>query len=488
VNSEAPRNEAPRDEAPCDGLVVAALQEAADAGAESLRAGGSAVDAAVATAFALSVVDAASCGIGGYGGFLTYAPPDGAPVQVDFNTWVPQRLDASSLRMPGDIASLHEGGGSVAPLAVVPGLLAAHERFGRRPLAEVLRPAIRLARDGFPIGRELARAFSDHWVRTEGGEAGFASLFYASGEPPARGSLLVQADLAVTLETIARDGVAAFRGGRIVDAICATVQADGGFLEPSDFADERIAVGPAESTDFEAATIYGPPRETSGTGVLFSALAHIEPDRLGQNRGRAYVTELARALGLAWDERSRAALAALNANHTTHLCTADAGGGLASLTFTHGPRRFGSGLVGEGTGIILNSGINLFAPTADGPLAVTNMAPVIVLDSNGDRHAVGSVGGPRIPGIILSSVVDVVHYGASIATSIAAPHLSVRATDGVLEAEPELLQVMELDGTGRTLVAGVSFGATSGITHTPRGALAGADPRFESGVARVQRG
>lgn len=467
------------------GLVVSALQSASDAGARSLRAGGSAVDGAVATAFALSVVDAMSCGIGGYGGFLTYAPPTGTPFQIDFNTWVPRRFDASSLRMPGDIASLHEGGRSVAPLAVVPGLLAAHERFGKQPLADVLAPSIELARDGFPIGRELARALRDHWVRTGGGEPEFASVFFSKGEVPERGSLLVQGDLAETLKTIARDGVEAFRGGPIVEAICSTVRADGGCLEPADFADDRSRIEPAESTNFESATVYGPSRETSGTGVVFSALSHVEPGRLGPNRARAYVTELARALGLAWDERSRAALAALNARHTTHLCVADADGGLASLTFTHGPRRFGSGLVAAGTGIVLNSGINLFAPMAGGPLAVTNMAPVIVLDANGNRHAVGSVGGPRIPGIVLSTVIDVVHFGSSIAEAIAAPHLSVRATDGVLEAEPELLRVMGLDETDRTLVAGLSFGATSGITQTTQGALPGADPRFESGVARV---
>jgi gamma-glutamyltranspeptidase / glutathione hydrolase len=470
-------------EAPVDGLVVAALQEAADAGARSLRAGGSAVDAAVATAFALSVVDTASCGIGGYGGFLTYAPPSGTPVQVDFNTWVPGRLDASYLRVPGELDTLQEGGGSVAPPAVVPGLLAAHERFGRQPLPDLLRPSIELARDGFPVGRELARALSDHWVRTKGGEPGFAECFYPSGTVPERGSRLVQADLAGTLEAIAREGAEAFRTGPIVDAICSTVRADGGFLEPADFAEDRISIAPAESVRFESGTVYGPPRATSGTGVLFSALSHVDPAKLGRNRERAYISELARALTLAWHERSRAALAALNANHTTHLCASDGDGGLASLTFTHGPRRFGSGLVAPGTGIVLNSGLNLFAPTDSGPLAVTNMAPVIVVDEQGSRHAVGSVGGPRIPGIILTAVVDVLHYGSSIAAAIAAPHLSVRVTDDVLELEAELLPVLGLDGAGRTLVAGVSFGATSGITHTPRGSLAGADPRFESGVA-----
>jgi gamma-glutamyltranspeptidase / glutathione hydrolase len=467
------------------GLALAAVQEAADAGAKALAAGGTAIDAAVATAFALCVVDPASCGLGGYGGFLVYAPPSGTPVQIDFNTWVPERLDASALRIPGDPAPLIDGGGAVAPLAVVPGLLAAHSEFGRLPLAEVLLPSVELARDGFEIGRELTRALSDHWVRTGGGEPGFASIFYAAGGPPEGRSHLVQDDLAVTLDAISRLGIEAFRSGPIVDAVCATVGADEGFLTPEDFAEDRVTITPAESTMFQSATVYGPSRETSGTGVVFSALAHIEPSQLGANRERGYVEELARALGLAWQERSRAAMAALTSRHTTHLCTADADGGLAALTFTHGPRRFGSGLVAKGTGIVLNSGLNLFAPTAAGPLAVTNMAPVIVEEANGDRHAVGSVGGPRIPGIILTSVVDVVHYGSTMAAAIAAPHLSVRAIDGALEAEPELLQRLGVDETGLPIVAGEAFGATCGITQTTGGWIAGPDPRFETGVARA---
>lgn len=466
------------------GLVVASHQAAADAGAGALAAGGNAVDAAVATAFALTVVDPASCGLGGYGGFLVYAPPTGAPVLVDFNTWAPRRLDHSLVRIPGDTVQPRDGGISVAPPAVVPGLLAAHALHGRCPLPDLVAPAVRLARDGFAIGRDLTRALSDHWVRTEGGAPEFASVFLSSGRPPERGSLLVQPDLAVTLETIARDGAESFRTGPIVEAICAAAAADGGFVEPEDLAHEGVVVREPEQGAFESAVVYGPTRETSGAGVLFSALGHVETSRLGAGRGREYVIELARALRLAWDERSRAARAALSSQHTTHLCAADDGGGLASLTFTHGHRRFGSGLVAPGTGVVLNSGINLFAPTPAGPLPVTNMTPVIVEESNGDRHAVGSVGGPRIPGIVLSTVVDLVHHGASIAEAIAAPHLCVRPVDGALEAEEELLALLG-DDAGFPLVAATSFGTTCGITVTSAGAAPGPDHRFEYGLARA---
>jgi len=473
----------PAGSAAATGVVVAAHQAAADAGMGALVAGGSAVDAAVAAGFALCVVDPANCGLGGYGGFLTYAPPNGSPLQVDFNTSVPSRVDVAALRLPGDLATLVDGGGAVAPPTVVPGLLAAHARFGQLPLAELVLPAVRLAGEGFPVGRDLARALAEHWERTEGGRAEFAAIFFPEGCPLEEGARLVQPDLALTLEAIASSGTEPFRVGRIVDAICETTTAGGGFLEPADFVRDPVGVGPATAVSFESATVYGPPRETSGAGVLFSALSRIDPSRLGTNRERAYVAELSGALRAAWQERTDAARVALNARHTTNLCTADAGGGLVALTFTHGSLWFGAGLVASGTGIVLNAGANLFAAAAGGPLAVTNMSPVVVDEGEGRRHALGGTGGARIPGILLSAVVDVVHYRVALADALAAPHLSVRALDGVLEAEPELLESLgDLEGSPLGLR---DFGPAAGVTRTKAGLFPAVDPRFGSGVAVV---
>jgi gamma-glutamyltranspeptidase len=97
------------------------------------------------------------------------------------------------------------------------------------------------------------------------------------------------------------------------------------------------------------------------------------------------------------------------------------------------------------------------------------------------RHALGGTGGPRIPGILLTAAVDVVHYGTTLAAALAAPHLSVRALDGALEAEPELLEV-----AGRGFELGLSdFGPASGITRTAGGCIPATDPRFDSGVGVV---
>lgn len=463
-----------------DGVVVAASQAAADAGGEVLGAGGSAIDAAVATALALAVVEPSQCGLGGYGGFLTYAPSGSPPVQVSFNTWIPERLDDSVLQLPGSSAPLIDGGRVVAPPAVVPGLVAAHHRFGRLPLNEVTAPAIRLARQGFPVGVELMNSLADHWIRTNGGSPDFAAIFFSRGRPPRVGELLIQADLAATLETLSDSS---FRVGAIVDAICDTVSRDGGFLEPADFDADRVTVGPAASIKWSGGRLYGPAEPVSGTGILFQALAAVEGAHLGANRQAAYLNAVSTALGAAWNERLRVARGDPHAAHTTHLCVVDRTGAVASLTFTHGRRTFGSGLVASRTGVLLNAGVGLYARSRNGRAAVTNMTPIVIETEDGARHALGAVGGPRIPAIMLTAAVDVIHYGYTLAEAVAAPHLAVRPGDNMLEAEPPLLERAGAGTSWSTLKAGETFGPATGVTWTGDRAVAAPDPRFHTGVA-----
>src|SRR5581483_117557 len=102
----------------------------------------------------------------------------------DFDTWLPEGFDPERLRTPGGIGPMERGGRGVAPPAVVPGLLAAHERFGARPRPEVLAPAIRLARDGFPVGPYLAWALEQHLADGSAGHGGdFDAVFYPGGSP-----------------------------------------------------------------------------------------------------------------------------------------------------------------------------------------------------------------------------------------------------------------------------------------------------------------
>jgi gamma-glutamyltranspeptidase / glutathione hydrolase len=459
------------------GAVVTPQLLAADAGAELLAAGGSAVDAAIAAAFALCVVDPSNCGIGGYGGFLVYAPADGEPALVDFNTWVQAGFESAQLRAPGAIGSMVRGGASVAPPAVVAGLIGAHERFGRCARTEVLAPAIRLARHGFPIGPYLAWALSEHLADIDSiDDAEFGATFYPGGRPRAAGELLVQRELAATLEAIVDRGADALRTGRIAEAICEAVVADGGVLALADLADEHVVIGAPTTMNFAGSTLHGPPLEGSGTGVMFPALAAIDPARLGTNRGAAYVSELANALRSAWRARRGASADATSLPHTTHLCAAAPDGGLVALTFTHGPW-FGSDLMAPGTGIVLNGGANLFAPSSNGGRAVTNMAPLILDGADGVRHAVGATGGPRIPAMLVSTVVDIVCYDATLDEAIAAPRLAVQAEHGRIEVEAGL----EVEGA--VTIGPGDFGPSYGITRAEDRYLVGLDARFEGGIA-----
>jgi gamma-glutamyltranspeptidase / glutathione hydrolase len=458
------------------GIVVAPQRVAAEAGAAALAAGGTTVDAAVAAAFVLCVTDPANCGVGGYGGFLVHAPADGAPVLVDFNTWVPGGAEPSSFRVPGDDANPARGGRSVAPPNVVPGLLAAHARLGRLPLAQLLEPAVEKARDGFAVGRDVARAFAKHWAQSGGGAPEFARIFFPAGRPLSEGETLVQAELGATLEQLGREPDLFVSGG-LVDAICAAAGPDEGCLDAAEFADDRVQVGASATTTFGAATIHAPHEATSGAGVVFGALARIDPDRLEGDRSRGYVEEVRSALAASWRERGLGA----SVPHTATLCAADASGAVTSLTFTHG-EWCGSGIVVPGTGVILNGGANLFAVTSDGPAAVTNMCPVVFEIEDGARHGLGATGGPRIPAIVLTAIVDVVHGGATLAEAIAAPHVAVRATDGVLQGEPA---VLEAAGGGLPIGPG-DYGAAAGVTVAADGTLLPAvDSRFDSAAAEA---
>ncbi len=450
-----------------------------------LRSGGSAVDAAVAAGFALCVVDPASCGVGGYGGFLMYAPPASAPVAVEFDTWLPARFPRERLRLPGatDPDAMVDGGAAVAPPAVVAGLLEAHRRFGRRPVEELLAPAIRLAREGFAVGRDLAWVLGKHEDQRHGevGDDELRSLFYPGGRAVRQGETLVQPDLAATLEAIARDGEDALRRGPIAEAICAAVNADGGTLDLDDLGHDGVVVRERpDAVGFGRATVYGPSRPLSGAGVLFSALNELDPDRLGPNRGRAYIDEVARALAHAWDERLARARSAVASPHTTTLATAGADGDLVALTFTHGPW-FGAGIIPTGTGIVLNAGANLFAATPDGGRAVTNMSPLVVDTGDGVRHALGASGGPHIPGMLLTAVADVVRYGWTLADAVAAPHVSIRAADGRPEVEVPLDRLFA-PGEVPTIEPG-DFGPAYGISQSGGGYADAVDGRFESGIA-----
>ncbi len=221
------------------GMVTASHAAAAAAGATILREGGNAIDAAVATAFALAVVDPSQTGLGAGGGLLVWHHDAKRADALDFyartgadSNWA--RADTASMRRPIN------GRAAGIPGAVA-GLLEAHGRWGKLPLPQVMAPAIALARDGFIVSPLLARTSESSRAKLTADSAA-AALFLPGGVALRPGDRLVQSQLAQTLETIARGGRAAFYEGELAEKAVAKMRATGSPVTVADFKDYPVAV------------------------------------------------------------------------------------------------------------------------------------------------------------------------------------------------------------------------------------------------------
>lgn len=463
--------------------VIAAHPLAAQAGADMFRRGGNAVDATVAAAFALAVVDPQNCGVGGHGGAMLVQPATQAEVTlIDFNTSIADGFEAQSLTNAKHSGPFSVSGASVSIPAVIAGLERAHRTFGKLSFATAVEPAISMAHDGHPTGADLAHSLAWAVQHHPALSPEFKAVFFAGEKPLVAGLPLKQPELARTLARIAQNGANAFYRGPLAAAICACVTGNGGLLSVDDLASVRPDVGTAQSTAFQGAAVYGPRRDTTGYGTLCAALADIDSAALGANRSAKYAQTCVKALRAAWAKR-RQETTPIAAGHTTHLCASDGSGMLVSTTFTHGPTWFGSGLIVPGTGILLNAGANLFVRSRrDGGLyAMHNMSPVIVQDTGGARHAIGSPGGSKIPAIVLQLIIDSVHYGLPLAEAIKLPRLSV-APDGRTEAEPGMLPAVPAELDPRSIERHEYYGPASALSLDRAGcARVAPDPRFQPG-------
>jgi len=406
------------------GMVVSPQADASAAGLAMLEAGGNAVDAAVATAFALGVSDPHHSGIGG-GGFILIRLADGTAVAIDARETAPAAASADMYLQPG----VHENASRVGALAVAtPGLLKglvwALGDFGTKSLAEVLEPAIRIAEEGFAVGPRHATA-ADLWQRM-GGARLFpetaAIQLPADGAPIEPGWRLVQTDLGGTLRLIAAEGPEVFYRGRLALAIVEAVQDRGGILTLEDLQSYRAKRREPIRGSYRGYEILSFPPPSSGGIALVEITNILEPFDLGA-RGAgssASLHVIAEAMKLAfadraaylgdadfvdvpiaeltskrYAERQRARMHSAwwrrtpwnwckkesailvegpgdpaHGGGTTHLSVTDAEGNAVAITQTIN-LLFGSGITVPGTGIILNNemddfSISPFQPNAFG--------------------------------------------------------------------------------------------------------------------------
>ncbi len=469
------------------GMVVSAHPLATDAGVEMLEQGGNAVDAAVATALAISVVEPFSAGIGGGGFLLYYDAASGDIEALDFRERAPQAafrdlyLDADGEVIPR--ASL-DGHLAVGVPGTVAGLAEVHERYGVLPWEVVVAPAIALAEGGFPVHRRFVSAI-DRRQETLWQNPAAVEVFANRGEPYAVGDIWVQPDLAETLKAIAADPDR-FYEGEIAAAIAADMAANGGLIGIEDLAAYRPIWREPLCGKFREAQVCSMPPPSSGGVHLLQMLnmlgdtelaaagwhdadvlhLMVESMRIAYADRATYlgdpdfvevpVTALTSpdyaAERLAEIDRTRArpseevqaadaeTIARLSESEdTSHLTVVDGDRNAVSLTFTVNGT-FGAAVVAEGTGILLNNEMDDFAAApgvpnlfglvgsdanaiAPGKTPLSSMSPTIVLQDGELRLATGSPGGSTIITTVLQIVLNVLAYGMDAGEAISAPRL-----------------------------------------------------------------
>jgi gamma-glutamyltranspeptidase/glutathione hydrolase len=455
------------------GLVVGP-PEAAAAGMAVLAAGGNAVDAAVAAALVVGVVAVPSCGIGGYGGHLVLGKPSGDQVvAIDFNSTAPAaaRPDMFPLNAKGAVQGSINTHGWLA--AGVPGTLAglqlALDRHGTQPFARLVQPAIRHAREGFAVPRNMANALKASRERMRR-DPGSAKLFFPGGEPLAEGVRFRNPELADLLQTLAeRGGVDSFYRGDIAGRIAAAFRQHGGLVTAEDLAAYRAREVAPLTLAWQGFTIHTAPLTAGGLTIL-QALATLKVlDWARWDRKEPAATQArVEALRIAWHdrlrllgdpqhatvpverllseryaeasaERVRAALKhkkpvaatsdGRSAGGTIHLTAADAAGLMVALTLTHGGG-FGAQVTVDRLGLLLGHGMSRFDPHPDHPNApgpgkrpLHNMCPTIVSREGRPLLALGAAGGRRIPNTVFDMLTYRLGEGRPLEEAVGAPRM-----------------------------------------------------------------
>lgn len=462
------------------GMVAAARPEAAQAGVDILKAGGNAIDAAVATSLALSVVEPFASGLGG-GGFLIYREAATGTVHaIEFRETAPQGLTLERLTVDGAPSTkpLEMGALSVGVPGLARGLVAAHERFGSIERERLAAPAAKLAREGVPLTQFLAATILEKEEVLAADKAAAAIFLGPDGHRMPTGAPLVQEALARTLERFGAEGDAAINGPEAAALIATTVQAAGGVMTVEDIAAYEPRWREPLSASWRGFDLYTMPPPSAGGAQVLHALALLEnPEvafsfptfaaafaRAQQRADRTiadpkFMAPDAKPLPLAeeiaadravLDGSARPATATLQPappvppGSTTHFCVVDRAGNMVSLTQTINSY-FGSGLVVGELGIVLNNELADFdlkpgSPNhpAPGKIPRSSMAPTIVVRDGAPVAAFGSPAGRRIPSAVVQVMLRHMVFGESLARALDAPRIHVEATSREIAYETRL--------------------------------------------------
>jgi gamma-glutamyltranspeptidase / glutathione hydrolase len=481
------------------GVVAAGHPLTAAAGAEVLRAGGNAVDAAVASMLASFVAEPMLTGLGA-GGYMLVVPAGGEPVLLDFFVSASGHDADLDRRAPlvaadvlfGDVVQVfHIGAASCGTYGTPAGVCAAAARFGTIPLADLAAPAAALAREGVEVNAEQAYVYEILApIYSSTPEA--RELFMPEERLPRAGDVLRDPALAASLERLGADGAEPFYEGDIGATVSDRVCELGGTLTRADLAAYRAEPREPVRVRYRGRDVLTNPPPSAGGTLLAYALALLE-----RTPGPADPVSLVGVMEEAQSERTPEFLSGLAepgflerfmAGHlgaTTHISVLDGNGWACSVTCTNGE---GSGIVVPGTGVHVH---NMMGEQDLSPLGFfthppgrrlpSMMAPTVVLGADGAPElALGSAGSNRIRSALLQVIVNVIDHGMDAAEAVRAPRLHFE--DGVVYAEPGI-DAAGLEREGRTMAwfreRNLFFGGCQAVEHDPRtGVLSGGgDPR-----------
>jgi gamma-glutamyltranspeptidase/glutathione hydrolase len=520
------------------GMVVAAHPLAVESGVKVLKKGGNAVDAAVATAFALNAVEPFASGIGGGGFMVLYLAREKKVTVINFRETAPGRANPAMYleneKVRNEWRTSH--GLAVATPGALAGWIYALRHYGSMELEEVMQGGIEIAEKGFPVSRTFSQINKDEYEKLleNGGES---CVYLKDGFPYEPGEIFRNPDLAKTFRRLASKGWQDFYRGDLARLIVEAVQRKGGIMEREDLARYSPIEQPPLKGAYKGYTLYSIPPPGSGGLHIIQLLNIIENwpvKEWGFNSAR-YIHHLSEAFRFVFADKARylgdpefvsvpvenllskdyaSRIAArikpaslqdsyppgrfdnkrMTKESTTHLGVIDEEGNIVSLTQSINDF-FGSGIIPEGTGFLLNDEMADFSTNPDSANApapyhrpVSSMGPLILFQNKTPFLVLGSPGGPRIFTSLTQIVINCVEFGMSIDQAIEAPRFFTYSSGGSarelsVESRVPDETIRSLRKIGHLITIREAydkfFGGAQGIMILPAGEgfLGGADSR-----------
>jgi gamma-glutamyltranspeptidase/glutathione hydrolase len=529
-----------------NGMVVAQEAIAARIGADILRKGGNAVDAAVAVGFTMAVTYPRAGNIGG-GGFMMIHRADGTDTAIDYRETAPAAINKTSFLDAQGNADPQKSRDSALGIGVpgtIAGLALAEEKYGSGhfTLADLIQPAIALARDGIPVADDTADSLPQDRARLARWPSSAQIFLKADGSVLAPGDRLTQTDLAATLQAVADNGPRAFYEGPVAEKLSAAVLAAGGVMTASDLKSYRAIERRPVRGSYRGYDIVSMPPPSSGGIALIEMLNILEGYNLAKTDEAQELFLMVEAMKRAYADRAwflgdpdvvavpvarltskkyaaewRATIdpnkatpaadiragagTAPEGHNTTHFSVIDRFGNAVSNTYTIN-FSYGVGLVAAGTGVLLNNELDDFAAKADAPNAfgllgydanapgpgkrpLSSMTPTIVLKDGKPWLVTGSPGGSRIINTVLQILVNVIDRKMDIAGAVSAPRVHNQWMPDRVFVESALPQelVAALQARGDDVVVLQTPTSANSIMVTPAGLVGAADPRTRGALA-----